>query len=190
MRDDIIIRPETRRDYKDIITIILRAFREGTDYSDGTDVLAFVEEIREGEYYIPELAFIAELRGRAVGHFMFSRFPLSQTKEGGARSTGENDILMLAPVAVHPEFFRQGVGTAMLTLGIAEAIKFGCKGVTLEGDYRFYNRLGFRTSSDFGIFPTGGFPMADPRCMMCLETSPGSLAGIRGYVVYDMYYNA
>ena len=32
--------------------------------------------------------------------------------------------------------------------------------------------------------------MTEPRCMMCQETSEGSLKGIGGYVVYDMYYNA
>ena len=83
MRKDIIIRPETHKDYKDIISLILRSFREGTDYSDGIDVVALVEEIRDSKYYIPELSFVAELNGKIVGHFLFSRFPLSRTKTGG-----------------------------------------------------------------------------------------------------------
>ena len=69
MRKDIIIRPETHKDYKDIISLILRSFREGTDYSDGVDVVALVEEIRDSKYYIPELSFVAELNGKIVGHF-------------------------------------------------------------------------------------------------------------------------
>lgn len=32
--------------------------------------------------------------------------------------------------------------------------------------------------------------MQEPRCMMAQETAPGSMAGIHGYVVYDMYHNA
>lgn len=79
MREDIIIRPETHRDYKDIISLILRSFSEGTNYSDGIDVVALVEEIRDSKYYIPELSFVAELEGKIVGHFLFSRFPLSAT---------------------------------------------------------------------------------------------------------------
>ena len=55
MRDDISIRPETQKDYKDIISLVLRSFREGTNYSDGTDIVALIEEIRVSEYYIPEL---------------------------------------------------------------------------------------------------------------------------------------
>ena len=40
MRNDILIRQETHKDYKEIISMILRSFREGTDYSDGTDIIA------------------------------------------------------------------------------------------------------------------------------------------------------
>lgn len=78
MRDDIIIRPETPKDYKDIISLILRSFKEGTSYSDGTDIVALIEEIRGSKYYIPELSFVAELDGKIVGHFLFSHFPLSK----------------------------------------------------------------------------------------------------------------
>lgn len=48
----ITIRPEEHRDYKSIVSLILRSFREGTDYSDGTDIVALVEEIRDSEYYM------------------------------------------------------------------------------------------------------------------------------------------
>ena len=68
--------------------------------------------------YIPELSFVAELDGKIVGHFLFSRFPLSATKDGSERSTREMDIVMLAPVSVHADYFRQGVGSTMLKLGI------------------------------------------------------------------------
>ena len=46
MRNDITIRPETQKDYKDIVSLVLRSFREGTNYSDGTDIVALIEEIR------------------------------------------------------------------------------------------------------------------------------------------------
>ena len=79
----ITIRPEEHKDYKNIISLILRSFQEGTDYSDGTDIIALVEEIRDSKYYIPELSFVEELDNEVVGHFLFSHFPLSPTREGG-----------------------------------------------------------------------------------------------------------
>ena len=189
MRNDIRIRPETHADYKDIVKLVLRSFGEGTDYSDGTDVLALIEEIRDSEYRLPELSFVAELSGEIVGHFMFSKFPLSQTKTGGHIELADG-IVMLAPVAVHADHLREGIGSAMLGAGLGLVKGLPYRGITVEGNFRFYNTLGFKTSSEFGIFPTGGYPMTEPRCMMCMETRPGSLKGVGGYVVYDMYKNA
>lgn len=98
-------------------------------------------------------------------------------------------IAMLAPVSVHADHLREHIGSTMLALGIRKAKEYGFRGITVEGDYHFYNRVGFKTSSGFGIYPSSGIPMKEPRCMMCLETSEGSLGGVGGYVVYDMYYN-
>lgn len=138
----------------------MRSFREGTDYSDGIDVVALVEEIRDSKYYIPELSFVAELNGKIVGHFLFSRFPLSRTKTGGHI---ENDsIAMLAPVAVHADYLHEHIGLTMLFMGIRRVREYGFKGI----------------------------PLKEPRCMMCQEVYEGALNDISGYVVYDMYYNA
>ena len=190
MNKGITIRPEEHKDYRSIVSLILRSFQEGTDYSDGTDIIALVEEIRDSKYYIPELSFVAELDHKVVGHFLFSKFPLSPTREGGHGNGADSDIVMLAPVSVHADYFRWGIGTAMLNMGIEKVRELGYKGITVEGDYRFYHHVGFRTSSEYHIFPTSGYPMKEPRCMMCQETYEGSLDGIHGYIVYDMYFNA
>lgn len=44
-----------------------------------------------------------------------------------------------------------------------------------------------RKIPEYNIFPTSGWPMEEPRCMMCQETYEGALTGIQGYIVYDMY---
>ena len=190
IRKDIRIRPETHKDYKDIISLVLRSFKEGTANSDETGVLALIEEIRDSKYYIPKLAFVAEIDNKIVGHFLFSHFPLSSTRDGEHKSEFNSKIVMLAPVAVHADYFRQGIGFTMLMLGIERVKELGYHGITVEGNFNFYNRIGFKTSSEYGIYPTSGYPMKEPRCMMCQETFPGSLDKINGYVVYNMYYNA
>lgn len=60
-----------------------------------------------------ELSFVAELDNKIVGHFLFSHFPLSPTKQGGHNDETDTGIVMLAPVSVHADYFRQGIGTAM-----------------------------------------------------------------------------
>lgn len=97
---------------------------------------------------------------------------------------------MLGPVAVHADYFHQGIGSTMITLGINKVKEMGFKGITVEGDYHFYNCVGFKTSSEFGIYPTSGIPLTEPKCMMCQELYHGALKDVHGYVVYDMYYNA
>lgn len=190
MKTSVTIRPEQKSDYRYIIPLILRSFSEGTDYSDGTDVAAFVEEIRESEFYIPDLSFVAVAGDEIVGHFMFSVLPLSKTAQGGHGGAEQNGIVMMAPVSVHADRFREGIGSAMIKLGIEETKKRGYKGILVEGDNLYYNRFGFRTSAEFGIYPTSGRPVDNPQYMMCMETYTGSLTGIGGYVVYDMYENA
>lgn len=190
IRSDITIRPETHKDYKDIICLVLRSFKEGTTYSDGTDVIALIEEIRDSKYYIPELSFVAELDNKVVGHFLFSHFPISSTSEGAYKDEAKTDIVMLAPVSVHADYLKQGIGSTMLTLGIEKVKELGYRGITVEGDFNFYQRFGFKTSSEYGIYPTSGYAITEPRCMMCQETFLGSLDDIKGYIVYDMYYNA
>ena len=41
MNDKITSRPEEHKDYKSIVSLILRSFQEGTDYSDGTHCSTF-----------------------------------------------------------------------------------------------------------------------------------------------------
>ena len=43
MYKKITIRPEEHKDYKSIVSLILRSFQEGTDYSDGSDIIELVE---------------------------------------------------------------------------------------------------------------------------------------------------
>ena len=63
---------------------------------------------------------------------------------------------MLAPVSVHADYFHKNIDVTMLTLGIRKVRELGFKGITVEGDYHFYNRVGFRTSSEYKIYPTSG----------------------------------
>lgn len=192
MRTDIIIRPEIEKDYDEINELVIRAFSEGTNYSDGAGEVALIKEIRAGRYYIPELSFVAEIDGKIVGHIMFSHFPLSTSRDVADydRSIINTATVMLAPVSVHAEYLRQGVGSTMIRLGIDIVKEKGYKGIQVEGDPAFYNKLGFETSSKYNIYPTSGYPMQEPKCMMYQETYPGSLEGIFGYVIYDMYKNA
>ena len=186
-RPQISIREEKPQDYEEIRSLVQRSFLEGTGYTDGIGEVALIEEIRASEFYIPELSFVAEWNDKLVGHFMFSKFPLSKDKEGHWKE--DQNLVILMPVAVHIDYLRQGIGSTMLRLGIQKVKEAGYRGIIVEGNPAFYNRVGFQTSLEYNIYATSGFPLEEPQCMMCQEAYEGSMNGIEGYVVYDMYKN-
>lgn len=50
---------------------------------------------------------------------------------------------MFAAVAVHADYFYQRI----------EKVKeMGYREITVEGEYHFYNHVGFKISSEFGIY--------------------------------------
>ena len=57
----------------------------------------------------------------------------------------KSDIVMLAPVSVHADYFHQGIGSSMLKMGIEKVKKMGYKGIIVEGNFNFYNKVGFKT---------------------------------------------
>lgn len=190
IRHDITIRPEQPSEFDEIHELVRRTFAEHTGYSDGSSEVALIDEIRHSRFYKPELAFVALLNKQIVGHFMFTDFPLSPTPQGGYDPSAKCELLMLAPVSVHADFYRQGIGETMLRKGLELVKQLDYKGINVEGDYHFYNRFGFVTSTQYNIHATSGFPLDEPACMMVQESRPGSLSGVSGYIVYDMYENA
>jgi len=150
-----------------------------------------VEDIRTNKYYIPDLSFVAELEGKIVGHFIFSHFPLGRTFNMGNfdKDIIKTDIVMLAPVSVHLEHLRQDIGRTMLLLGIEEIRKRGYKGINVEGNPMFYNKVGFQTSAKFNIYLSENcvIPQKHPDSIMTMELYDGALKGITGYVDYSMY---
>lgn len=166
-------------DIDKICTLVRESFAKGTDYSDGKLEEKLVREITAKKYYVPELSFVAELDGEAVGFCMLSKFPL-----GGKYA---DEFLILTPVAVDYRYLRQGIGKRMLTMAIQRAKNAGFKGILVEGNPAFYHTVGFSTSSDFEIYPSESVHLLAPECLMAMELYENSLADINGYVDYSMY---
>ena len=186
MQPNITLRSRTPSDYPEIADMVLRSFKEGTNYSDGTGPVA-LEEIRGGPY--PR----AVLRSRAGwlhgGPLSIFQVPPVSHRTGQQQRRHSCWHLMLAPVAVHADYLRRGIGRLCCALA-SSGLRPRAIRHHREGNYQFYNRVGFVTSSEYGIYPTSGRPLEDARYMMCQECYTGALKGIGGYIVYDMYQNA
>ncbi|HEY9858999.1 MAG TPA: N-acetyltransferase [Candidatus Obscuribacterales bacterium] len=159
------IRTETPTDYSAIADLLLAAFKQG-------DEARLVEQIRLSDRYIPELTLVAEKKGVVVGHILFSYIDLV-----GAEIL---PVLGLAPLAVHPEYQRQGIGSALTQAGLAKAEERGEAIAIVLGHPPFYSRFGFEPSVNYGI--VSPFPVPPEFFMVKFFQPP--LQGYQGKVVY------
>ena len=174
----MIIRAVKKEEYRVIEDFVYEIF-EKTSFSDGTVEKSLVREIREKPYYIPQLDIVAEENGEIVGHFMLSKLPISNKYE--------NEVLILSPVSVSINKQRHGVGKFMLQEGIKLASEMGYKGIVVEGDFRYYRRFGFKTSTEFGIYASMKNLPPSEEYLMAMELCENGLENISGEVDYSIY---
>ena len=131
------IRPEAVEDHEAIRRVVASAF--------GSDLEArLVEAIRTSPEYLPRLALVAEVDGEIVGHVMMS---IAAVDDGSIKYP----IFQLAPLAVAPTEQRKGIGGALVAAVLERARAEGAEFVVLQGDPRYYGRLGFEPADTYGI---------------------------------------
>ncbi len=169
------IRPEEKSEFPVIYDLIKTAF-ETAPVSDGTEQ-DFADKLRAGAGYVPELALVAEDEsGAIIGHIMLTKMPV-KTAEGAY------EALLLAPISVVLGHRGKGIGTQMIETVFAKASEMDFGAVILAGDPGYYERFGFKTSTEFGIKNTNGFP--DENMMMC-ELVSGALDGVSGTIHFEL----
>jgi predicted N-acetyltransferase YhbS len=90
---------------------------------------------------------------------------------------GEEDVLLLGPIAVHPTRQGEGLGALLITESLAEARRLGWERVLLVGDAPYYGRFGFRKLEGV-VMP----PPTNPDRVLGLALKAGALAGVTGPV--------
>lgn len=166
------IRPEKPSEYPFIYNLVKVAF-ETAKVSNG-DEQNYVDRLRAGECYVPELALVAEEEGRIVGHVMFTK---AYVLTGTERVEG----LLLAPLCVELGHRRLGVGSRLVAEGFRIGKQMGFNSVFVVGDPAYYGRFGFRSSARFGIRHVPEIP--EPY-VMAIELTPNALAGVSGTVTF------
>jgi putative acetyltransferase len=137
-----------------------------------------VEKIRCSHHYIPELSLVTEVEKVVVGHILFSYINL----------VGEEtlQVIGLAPLVVHPQFQRQGIGSKLVQAGleISDAKKEAV--VIVLGHPHFYNRFGFQPSVIYEI--ESPFPV--PEDVFMVKTLQSYEKKYKGKVVYPAAFEA
>lgn len=159
------IHSETQADYPAIAHIHKLAFGREEEAD-------LVDKIRNSQYYIPQLTLIAKINNSVVAHSMLSYIYL----------VGEEtfQVLGLAPIAVHPDFQNQGIGSALINAGLNKGDVLGETLTVVLGHSQFYSRFGFKPSVDFGI--ESPFPV--PEDVFMVKPLKSYCSKYRGKIVY------
>ena len=116
------------------------------------------------------LSLVAIVDGEVVGHIMYS-----------PALVGETTGAALGPMAVLPEFQRQGVGSRLVEAGNKRLKEKGCPFVIVVGHAEYYPRFGFTPATKHGIRCEWDLP--DDVFMIAL-LDPVKLQGVSGLARY------
>ncbi len=132
----MFIRPATARDYPQIPALVEAAFGQH-------DEALLVEGLRRAGEIAFE--FVATDRDELIGHVVLSRL----IEPAGC--------LALAPVSVHPDRQKQGIGSALIEKALMRAEEEEWPAVFVHGNPRYYGRFGFdvQEANDFDtVYPS------------------------------------
>ena len=141
----MIIRQETAGDYEEVYKLITEAFASA-EHADGNEQ-DLVCALRKGEAFIPQLSLVAEIDGKIAGHILFTK-----AKVGG------DEVLVLAPLSVKPQYQNQGIGTALMAEGHKTAKELGYQYALVLGSETYYPKAGYVPAVQFGITVPNGIP--------------------------------
>ena len=159
----ITIRPETPSDISAIRRVNELAFGQ-TNEAKLVDALRTVAQ--------PYISLVAVAADQVVGHIFFSPVTI---ESGPANAMG------LAPMAVLPDYQKQGVGSLLVRDGLVEAQRAGFNIVVVLGHPGYYPRFGFIPASQKKL--RSEYPVPD-EVFMVIELEPGALKEKHGLVKY------
>lgn len=164
------IRAEQPNDREAIRAVNLQAF-------DAAAEAALVDELHAS--CIDYLSLVAAENGAIVGHIVFTPMALPD-KTAGITVTG------LGPMAVAPAHQRRGIGSQLITGGVALCRERGYDAIVVLGHSWLYPKFGFRPASRYGIACEYEAP---DEAFMALELREGALSGVSGTVRYHAAFN-
>lgn len=165
----MIIRTEEPKDYKQVYELNYHAFNKREDESK------LIEKIRSSESFIPELSIVAAENDRVLGHILISKAQVIHESAG-------YDVTVLAPIAVLPEYQRQGIGAALINEGLKRCADLDYGLVLLIGHPSYYPKFGFVPARHHGL-ELKQFKVPDPVFMVC-ELIDGELNKVKGELQY------
>ena len=165
----IIIRNETKEDYRNVENLTREAFRNV--YRPGCTEHYVLHCYRNDPAFVPELDFVMELNGEPIGQVIYVR---SEIECDDGRKL---PIMTFGPIGIAPEYKRQGYGKRLLDYSMEKAKETGVGALAITGNILFYGKSGFVPAKTKGVRYADD-PEAD--YLLIKEVIPGFLDGISG----------
>ncbi|MDJ0553179.1 MAG: N-acetyltransferase [Microcoleaceae cyanobacterium MO_207.B10] len=164
----MIIRKALDSDLDDVLSIERAAFGSG----DGAEI---VQTLLGDDSAKPIVSLLAFQENKAVGHILFSRASL--------KPDAPLSISILGPLAVLPDFQKQGIGGKLIEKGLDILSTSGVDVVFVLGHPTYYPRHGFKPAGILGFEPSYPIPEKNADAWMVQELSPGIIGNFRGKVI-------
>lgn len=115
-------------------------------FQSGADEHFIAHNLRKGTDYVPELDLVAVLEGKLVGSIVYSKSKID-TNDGRSFT----DVVTFGPLGVLPEYRNRGIAAKLIQESLRLAKEMGFRAVIIQGDPRFYGRLGFRCGEKYDL---------------------------------------
>jgi len=187
---EILIRPEQPEDIAAIRKVNEIAFEQSAEAE-------IVDRLRQSEADIVSLVAVKD--EQIVGHILFSpmtikgdvsvggmatrslAMPNNNKQTASNKSSAKLAAMGLAPMAVLPEYQRQGIGSKLIETGLDELKKRHCPLVIVLGHPEYYPKFGFVPAGRIGLKCQWPVP---EEAFMALLLDPDLLAPIHAVAKY------
>ncbi|MCG8018651.1 MAG: N-acetyltransferase [Candidatus Thiodiazotropha sp. 'RUGA'] len=162
----MIIRDSVDSDLNALVELHREAFGE----TEGDRVARLAVELLQDSTARPLVSLVGSVDNLVVGHIIFSTVSV----DGDAEKSG----YILAPLAVHSAFQRQGIGSALIRQGIERLIQLKADYVLVLGNPDYYQRAGFRATHT--VLPP--YEIDYPEAWMILRLNQDGVGETKGVV--------
>jgi len=165
------IRTSNESDKREINSIHIKAFGE----EQGPEIACLVNALFADRTAEPLLSLVAIDDEKIIGHILFTKADVVQSAESVSAR-------ILAPLAVHPDFQKRGVGGQLIKNGLAQLKSSGVELVFVLGHPDYYPRCGFTPAGVKGFEAPYPIPEKDAGAWMVQELCSEVIGRVKGRV--------
>ena len=165
------IRPSTEKENAQIFDLQRAAF----GIEKGQVIAELVKDLFTDQTALPLLSLVAMEKDVVVGHVLFTAVKITHPDDPVSAR-------ILAPLAVHPDCQKQGVGRRLIENGLAHLKASGVALVFVLGHPDYYPRCGFAPAGIRGFEAPYEIPPEHAAAWMVQELRMGVIGKVKGTV--------